>query len=356
VAEAAEGALWRWQHGKARTAALSVERIEFADIEGWLEDDHSVALACYMRSVDLAAQPLPKPNTAASLPTLLADRSKARGFFETAFAPFRILAEPGLLTSYFEPVLRGSRTPSARFRIPVYRRPPDLEPLPERHPLAAIGLTAARQTRAGFAPYPERAEIEAGAIRGQGLELIYLDDAIDAFIMHVQGSGRIEFEDGAATRLTFDGKNGHPYRSIARLLIERGELSAEEADLDGMIAWLRAKPERCAVLNENKSYIFFRELETLAEGPRGSLGAELFAGRSLAVDPLYHTLGMPIWVDAPRVMFEGRSLRRLGVAQDTGSAIRGPLRADIFAGSGKRAGDAAGKVRHSCEFILLRPR
>jgi membrane-bound lytic murein transglycosylase A len=354
VAGAAEGALWRWQHGEAPAAELSVECIQFADIEGWLEDDHSAALACYMRSSSLAGRPSPRP--AEKLPDLLADRSKARGFFETAFAPFRILAEPGLLTSYFEPVLRGSRTPSARFRFPVYRRPPDLEPLPEGHPLAAMGLTAARKTQAGFAPYPERAGIEAGAIRGQGLELLYLEDAIDAFIMHVQGSGHIEFEDGAATRLTFDGKNGHPYRSIARLVIERGELTAEEADLDGMIAWLRAKPERRAVLDENRSYIFFRELETCAKGPRGSLGAELCAGRSLAVDPLYHTLGMPIWVSAPQVIFEGRPFRRLGVAHDTGSAIRGPQRADIFAGSGKRAGHAAGRVRHSCEFILLRPR
>ncbi len=352
---AIDDALWRWQHGGAPAAPFPAERIGFGDIEGWRDDDASAALACYMRSVNLAARPLPKPG-AASLPALLADRSEARGFFEDNFAPFRLLAEPGLLTSYFEPVLRGSRTPSARFHIPVYRRPSDLEPLPRGHALAALGLTAGRKTGGGFAAYPERAEIEAGAIRGQGLELLYLDDAIDAFIMHVQGSARIAFEDGAAARLTFDGKNGHPYRSIARLLIERGALAAEDADLGGMIAWLRAEPDRRAVLAENKSYIFFRELPAAAAGPRGSLGAELYPGRSLAADPLYHTPGMPIWVSSPRLIFEGRPFRRLGIAQDTGSAIRGPQRGDIFAGSGEEAGRVAGRIRHSCECIVLGPK
>lgn len=348
-------ALWRWQHGATPAALLAVEHIGFGDIEGWRDDDHGAALYCYMRSVDLAARPLPKPESA-SLSGLCPDRSKARAFFEDNFAPFRILAEPGLLTSYFEPVLRGSRAASARFRFPVYQRPPDLEPLPPGHALAAMGLTAGRKTGGGFAAYRERAEIEAGAIQGQGLELLYLDDAIDAFVMHVQGSGRIEFEDGSSTRLTFDGKNGHSYRSIARLLIERGELKAEDADLGGMIAWLRAKPERSAVLIENKSYIFFRELPAGAAGPQGSMGAELYSGRSLAVDPLYHTLGMPIWVNASQLLFQGEPFCRLAIAQDTGTAIRGPQRGDIFAGSGEEAGRVAGGVRHSCEFTVLRPR
>ncbi len=350
-----EEALWRWQHSGDRPAPPPAERIEYADIAGWSEDNHCDALACYLRSADLAVEPMPKPNSA-TLPALLADRAKARGFFEEAFAPFRLHAAPGLLTSYFEPVLQGSRRPSPRFRIPVYRRPSDLEPLPEGHPLAAMGLTAGRRTERGFEPYPERAEIEAGALEGQGLELLYLDDAIDAFIMHVQGSGRIEFGDGTAARLTFDGKNGRPYTSIAKRLIERGDLTAEQADLAGMAGWLRAQPDPAGTLNENMSYIFFRELEPLSDGPRGSMGAGLSKGRSLAADPLYHALGMPIWVAAPRLVFEGLPFRRLTVAQDTGSAIRGPMRGDIFAGSGAEAGRIAGKIRHACEFIVLKPR
>jgi membrane-bound lytic murein transglycosylase A len=348
-------ALWLWQHGETPAEPLPAEPICFDDIQGWRDDDHSAALDCYMRSVDLAAGPFPKPRVDC-LSVLLADRSKARSFFEDNFTPFCMLAKPDLLTSYFEPVLRGSRTPSARFRIPVYRRPPDLQPLPHGHPLAAMGLTAGRKAEGGFVAYPSRAEIEAGAIQSQSLEILYLDDAIDAFVMHVQGSGCIAFEDGTTARLTFDGKNGHPYRSIAKLLIERGKLTAEDADLSGMIAWLRARPDRCSVLNENKSYIFFRQLAAGAAGPRGSLGVELYSGRSLAVDPLYHTLGMPIWVSAPQFIFEGRPFRRLGVAQDTGSAIRGPQRGDIFAGSGDEAGRIAGRIRHPSESILLRPR
>jgi membrane-bound lytic murein transglycosylase A len=350
-----EETLWRWQHSGAGAPPPPAQRIAFDDISGWREDDHCAALACYLKSIALAAAPLPKPG-GVSLLAMLADRDKARRFFEENFVAFRILAEPGLLTSYFEPVLPGSRTQTPRFRIPVYRRPADLEPLPQGHSLAAAGLTAGRKTDDGFEAYATRAEIEAGALQGRDLELLYLDDAIDAFIMHVQGSGRIEFEDGTATRLTFDGKNGHLYTSIARRLIERGALKAENADLAGMVAWLRAQPHAAATLNENKSYIFFKELEPPCGGPRGSMGAELSPGRSLAADPLYHAPGIPIWVDAPSLMFDGRPFRRLAIAQDTGSAIRGPQRGDIFSGSGAGAGRAAGRARHACDFIVLRPR
>ncbi len=342
--------LWRWQHSGREAPALPKEAIGFEAIEGWRDDDHCDALACYLRSVQQADRPLPKPQSA-ELSCLLADRAQARRFFEENFAAFRIEAEAGLLTSYFEPVLPGSRTPSAAFPIPVYRRPPDLKQLPPGHDLAAAGLTAGRETGRGFAPYPTRAEIEAGALGGLGLEILYLPDAIDAFIMHVQGSGRIELDDGTVVRLTFDGKNGHPYTSVARRLIERGDIKVEGADLEGMIAWLRAQPDPAPFLQENRSYAFFKELPAVAAGPLSSMGVELFAGRSLAADPLYHCLGMPIWVSAPGLVFSGRPFRRLAIAQDTGSAIRGPQRGDIFAGSGAEAG----RVRHRCEFTILEP-
>ncbi len=174
--------------------------------------------------------------------------------------------------------------------------------------------------------------------------------------MHVQGSGLIELDDGSAVRLTFDGKNGHPYTSVAKLLVQRGHLTLEEADLEGMLAWLRAQPDPQLFLNENKSFIFFKEMELTATAPRGSSGAELRPGRSLAADPLYHAPGSPVWVVAPELDFEGTPLRRLLVAQDTGSAIVGPQRGDIFAGMGAEARRIAGRVRHRCEFIVLRPR
>jgi membrane-bound lytic murein transglycosylase A len=181
-------------------------------------------------------------------------------------------------------------------------------------------------------------------------------DPVQAFIMHVQGSGIIELDDGTNVRLSFDGKNGHPYTSISRRLVERGDLAVEDAHLDGTVEWLRVHPERQALLHENKSYIFFKELEPSETGPKGSMGAPLQAGRSLAADPLYHGLGMPVWVAAPEVVIEGGPLQRLLVVQDTGSAITGPQRGDIFVGSGAKAGRIAGRIRHSCELIVLRPR
>ncbi len=350
-----EEGLWRWQHAHAQVEEPAVEAVAFAHIPGWAEDDHGAALACYLRSVDLANAKLPKP-AEDTLAALLADCGRARQFFEQNFAPFRILAGPGLLTSYFQPVLKGSRTASPAFSIPVYRRPADLKPLPAGHPLGANGLTAARDGQTRFEPYFTRAEIEAGALAGRGLEILYLADAIEAFIMHVQGSGHVELDDGTQARLTFDGKNGHPYTSVARRLIERGHLSAKDADLDGMVSWLRAHPSPAAWLQENKSYIFFKEMDPAEPGPKGSLGAQLTEGRSLAADPLYHRLGIPIWVFAPELSFDGEPFRRLVVAQDTGSAIKGAQRGDIFAGTGSEARRVAGRIRHKCEFIVLQPK
>ena len=350
-----DDSLWRWQHAQAQTAKPPVEVVTFTHMPGWLEDDHCAALACYMRSVDLANAKLPKPAEDA-LAGLLADRGKARQFFEENFVPFRILTEPGLLTSYFQPVLKGSRTPSPAFPIPVYRRPVDLTPLPFGHALTANGLTAARDTQGRFEPYFTRAEIEEGALAGRSLEILYLAGAIDAFIMHVQGSGLIQLADGTEARLTFDGKNGHPYTSVAKCLIERGHLAAKDADLEGMVSWLRAHSNPTTLLHENKSYIFFKEMNPAEPGPKGSLGVQLSAGRSLAADPHYHMLGRPLWVSAPELVFAGQPFRRLVVAQDTGSAIKGAQRGDIFAGTGVEAGRVAGQIRHKCEFIVMQPR
>ncbi|MBT3069465.1 MltA domain-containing protein [Rhodomicrobium sp. Az07] len=324
----------------------------FAAIPGWRDDDHAEALACYLRSAALGPN-LPHP--AGDAAGLLAEREAARRFFEAHFQPCRINAEPGLLTSYFEPVLKGSRTRSPAFPVPVYRRPPDLALLPPAHPLAAQGLSAARATAAGFEPYFTRGEIKAGALEDRECALLYLADAVDAFIMHVQGSGVVELDDGTCARLTFDGKNGHPYTSISKWLIAQGKLAVEDAHLDGLKAWLRAEPGREAVLAENRSYIFFRELDAGAAGPRGSSGVDLYPGRSLATDPAFHPAGTPLWVSAPDLVFQGKPFHRLAIAQDTGSAIKGPQRGDIFAGTGHAAGESAGAVRHSCDFIVLQP-
>ena len=346
MAGTGESELWRWQHSRGEPPALDLEPIGFDSIPGWYDDDHSAALDCYLQSAELTGQPV----------ALKEERRRARCFFEETFAAFRVLAAPGLLTSYFEPVLKGSRKRSAGFPVPVYRRPADLRPLPRGHPLTASGLTAGRETQTGFEAYFTRAEIEAGALKGSGLETLYLADPIEAFVMHVQGSGRVELEHGSSVRLTFDGKNGHGYTSISRLLVERALIAREEAHLEGLLAWLRAQPNPQATLNENKSYIFFRELEQSLNAPMGSSGSPLCPGRSLAADPLYHAPGTPIWVAAPELVFHGRQFRRLLVAQDTGSAIVGPQRGDVFAGTAAEAGRVAGRIRHNCEFIVLRPR
>jgi membrane-bound lytic murein transglycosylase A len=355
VTDLDQGALWQWQHARDAVPPLSLEAIDFAEIPGWQDDDHCTALECYLLSAPLAAQPAPMPPDN-NLRSLLHDREQARNFFEENFRAHRVLAEPGLLTSYFEPTLKGSRARSAEFPVPVLRRPNDLKPLPEGHDLRAHGLTAARDVSGKFEPYATRGEIEAGALKGEDLELLYLADSIEAFVMHVQGSGMVKLDDYTIVRLSFDGKNGHPYTSISRRLVERGCLAVEDAHLDGTITWLRTHPDPQALLNENKSYIFFKELEISETGPKGSLGAPLRASRSLAVDPLYHTLGMPIWAAAPELTYDGEPLRRLLIAQDTGSAIIGPQRGDIFAGMGTEAGRIAGRIRHRCEFIVLRPR
>jgi membrane-bound lytic murein transglycosylase A len=353
VAANRQAKLWRWQHSRTAAAPANLEPIGFDAIEGWAADDHCAALECYLRSASLTGQPAPD---AAEVQVLLKDRQKARAFFEETFAPFRMAAAPGLLTSYFEPVLKGSRKQSAAFPVPVYRRPPDLSPLLPGHPLSNQGFTAGRETPHGFEPYFTRAEIEAGALKGKGLELLFLEDRLEAFVMHVQGSASIELDDGTTVRITFDGKNGHPYSSVAKLLVQRGHMTLEAADLEGMLSWLRAQPDPQGYLNENKSYIFFKELGQEATAARGSSGAELVPGRSLAADPLYHAPGSPIWVIAQELEFEGAPLQRLLVAQDTGSAIVGAQRGDIFAGRGADARRFAGRTRHRCEFIALRPR
>jgi membrane-bound lytic murein transglycosylase A len=353
VAANRQAKLWRWQHARSAAPPANLEPIGFEAMQGWAADDHCAALECYLRSASLTGQPVPD---AVETQALLKDWQRARAFFEKTFAVFRVLAAPGLLTSYFEPVLKGSRKQSAAFPVPVYRRPPDLLPLLPGHPLSNRGLTAGRETPNGFEPYFTRAEIEAGALAGKALELLYLADPLEAFVMHVQGSAAIELDDGTTVRIAFDGKNGHPYSSVAKLLVQRGHLTLEAADLEGMLGWLRAQPDPRVFLNENKSYIFFKELEQSATAPRGSSGAGLMPGRSLAADPLFHTPGSPIWVVAPELEYEGAPLRRLLVAQDTGSAIVGPQRGDIFAGMGADARRIAGRTRHRCEFITLRPR
>ena len=351
--------------------------VPFAELPGWADDDHLAAFQAFVRSApalrDAAGRASGRTKAAGVALVAAAEAAlgqaaeiaspdAARAFFERTFAPHRIehRGTEGLLTGYYEPVLDAARDAGGSFRIPIYRRPPDLVNLvgeAERGALAD-GLTHARRTASGVEPYATRAEIEDGALADQGLELVWLEDPVDAFFLHVQGSGRIRLTDGRSIRITYDGKNGHPYTSIGRYLIDTGAMAAEEMSLDALKAWLTAHPDDArAVMQQNKSFVFFRELGSEADAPLGALGTGLSDGRSLAVDTGYHALGTPVYVSAPTLTPWGEAgVARLMIAQDVGSAIRGPERGDIYFGSGKDAGRLAGATKHPGRFFVLLPR
>jgi membrane-bound lytic murein transglycosylase A len=284
----------------------------------------------------------------------------ARRFFEANFSVARVIPQPdsAIVTGYFEPELTGSLEPTARFTVPVYALPDDLVLIADENRPGGwpADHTGARRTDGGLVPYFTRGEIEQGALAGRRLELCYLESAAEAFVMHVQGSGCVRLPDGSPLRLGFSGKNGHPYTSIGKVLVARGELDVSKATLDALLAWIAADTERGRRLMwENNSFIFFHIRAPGIDGPLAH-GVPLTPGRSLAVDPRYHQLGLPVWVRAPGLTApDGHAFNRLMIAQDTGSAIRGPVRGDIFWGSGSEAGRIAGATKHACEFLVLIP-
>ena len=354
----------------------TLTRTTFADLPGWQTDDHLAALKTFVKSCDKVIKGIPGvPEDATSV--ALADacraaialksptKASAKAFFEARFVPNRIVHKDscGLLTGYYEPVLKGSRTRQGPYQTPVYRRPPDLLNVvaETQRAVKSDTLTHVRKTDAGTTPYYTRAEIEQGALANKGLELLYLADPVDVFFMHIQGSGRIHLTDGTTTRINYDGKNGHPYTSIGRYLTEKGMIDADKVSMQNLCKWLRADPDRGQkVMWQNASFIFFRELKGNADaGPLGAVGVPLTPGRSLAVDPTYAPLGAPVYVSAPTLKpaggKKGSSFNRLMVAQDVGSAIKGPERGDIYFGSGDNAGKVAGVTKHPGNFFVLVP-
>ena len=354
--------------------------VTFADLPGWAHDDHAAAFKAFLQSCPILIKASRAGNKASAVPTppaLLAVCDEAmrlsekrvvepvaRSFFESRFLPHRVEhgAAPGLLTGYYEPVIEGSRTRTAKFPTPIHRRPADLVNLVDETMRGAksSALTHGRKTASGVVPYATRAEIDAGALAGKGLELFYLASPVDKFFMQVQGSGRIKFADGKMVRVSYDGKNGHPYTSIGRHLIDNGIVPADRMSLDALGKWLKADAERGkAIMALNKSYVFFRELAGEdAKGAIGVLNIPLTPGRSLAVDAGIHAIGTPVYVDAPTLtdVLQFGGFKRLMVAQDVGSAIKGPERGDIYFGSGNAAGKLAGVTKHPGSFYVLLPR
>jgi len=264
------------------------------------------------------------------------DDAATRRFFETSFVPLSVNdydASEGLFTGYYEIELNGSRRRQGRYQTPIYRRPPDLN-------------EAARYSRA---------EIEDGALYGRGLELLWVDDPIDAFFLEIQGSGRVRLRNGGTMRVGYDGQNGLPYVPVGRLLVERGIISRSVATMMTIREWMNEHPEAgTALRRENPSYVFFRELR--GDGPIGAEGVVLTAERSLAVDRAFIALGIPIWVEAEERFASADPVRRLVVAQDIGGAIKGPVRGDLFWGTGSVAAWRAGAMNARGRYYLLLPR
>lgn len=328
---------------------LTLKQLRFDQLDGWSNDDVAAAVPAFLKSCaaitarrdDESFDPRVKAGdfgtvaewrglcvAAALLP---ATDAAAKAFFEGNFVP--LLAgnngqSDGLITGYFEVVLNGSRRREGPFQTPIYRRPPE----PKAY---------------------SRAEIEDGALAGKGLEMLWVDDPIAANFLAVQGSGLVRLKGGGSVRIGYDGSNGRPYVALGRLLVERGEVPLKDLTMETLRNWIAAHGDAgTALMRENPSYVFFKEIA--GDGPLGSENVVLSAQRSLAVDRKFIPLGVPLWLDATG-RFIPETMRRLVIAQDTGGAIKGPVRGDLFWGSGERAGRKAGAMNATGHYALLLP-
>ncbi len=358
---------------------FGLKPVAFSDLSGWAEDDPSALLTAMARCRDHIAQSKPYRTGAIGitaeelLPALSAaaaasplDAAQARAYFEQWFQPFRIEkpdGEQGFVTAYYEPEVDVRAEPDAVFRFPFYRRPDDLVDVddgnrpPGLDPYFAFG----RLRDGRIEEYPDRRAIEQGLLAGRGLEIAYARSKVDVFFIHIQGAARLLYPDGTVRRITYAAKTGHRFSPIGKLLIERGEIDAATVSMASIRAWLARHPEQVDdVLWHNRSFIFFRDapVEDLHLGPVAAAKVPLVAGRSLAVDRLIHTFATPFFIRSESLthMDGGKPFARTMLALDTGSAIVGPARGDIFTGSGDGAGALAGNVRNTADFYVFVPR
>ena len=370
------------------------QKTDFSLIDGWRDDDHAAAFACFRVSARKILGQIYKqgrfgPPTSdlakvagislgAAFDGRITDTA-ARHFFEQEFVPYRFgkttgnnknpvndAISPegrfrGFVTGYFEPEIDASPSKTAKFSFPLYARPADLVELDEEtRPVNwDKSIQFARKTESGYQPYHDRAEIDQGALAGKGLEIAWLENPVDAFFIHIQGSARLRFTDGKTRRLSYAGKNGHPYTAIGSVLVRNRIMSKEQLTMDTLRDWMEQDLERATkLMRQNRSFIFFTIQDDVdpSLGPVGAASVPLTPGRSLAIDHTLFTYGMPVWLTTELALpQQAGPFRRLMVAQDTGSAIKGPARGDIFVGSGREAGMVAGSIRHACEFFVLLP-
>jgi membrane-bound lytic murein transglycosylase A len=355
-----------------------LEPVKWTQVAGWTTDDHLAAFAAYQASCQ-ALRKTRRTDDGRRLSGALwsvchqalglrpQHSDTARTFFEQNFQPVRIarLGETqGFLTGYYEPVVQGSRFPSPEFHVPLYRRPPDLVAVGYKPSSKAFPNKGARIGRRNeqdqLVPYHDRGAIEAGALDGQKLEICWLKDPFDLLALQIEGSGRVILEDGTPLRINYDSHNGYSFSSISRALIERNLIPREEMSMQRIREWMASHPDEAAkVRAANRSYVFFRITGLSNEGePVGAQGVPLMPGRSIAVDRL-HEYGTPFFIDAKLPIESAKptsAFRRLMIAQDTGSAIVGPARADLYLGAGDDAARIAGRIRHPGRFVMLLPR
>jgi membrane-bound lytic murein transglycosylase A len=363
--------LWACSPRVPEPDRLDLERADFAALPGWRRDDPAAALPALLKScraiaglpadrklgLDLVPPDWQAPCAAATALTP-GDTIAARAFFEHSFVPFRAGnhgAAEGLFTGYYEAELHGARAPDSRFATPLYRRPADLVQvdLAQFRPSLKGERIAGRVEAGHLVPYPSRAEIEAGALSGKGLEMLWVDDPIDAFFLAIQGSGRVILPDGEVVRVGYDGENGQSYVAIGRVLADRG-VPKDQITMPFLRRWIAEHgAEGTALMAANPSYVFFKTLQ--GDGPIGAEGVALTPGRSAAIDRGFLPLGLPLWVDADDSVEPSGRIERLFVAQDTGGAIRGPVRADLFFGYGAEAAEHAGVLKGRGALWLLLP-
>ncbi len=352
--------------------AKPFEAARWEDLPGWPGSDANGAngsngllpsFRAFLASCDALKNRELWRETCASAQALETQSNHAlRNWFETQLQPWQLVnpdgSREGLVTGYYEPLLKGSRTRQHPYLAPIYGIPDDLidvelsEVNPDLKHMRLRGRIEGRK----LVPYYSRADWNKQEARRKDGVLLWADDAFDVFFMQIQGSGQVQLDDGSRVRVGYADQNGHPYRSIGRWLIDRGELKLEQASMQGIKAWAKAHPKRAQeLLDANPSYVFFRELAIGGAGPPGALGVPLTEERSIAVDPRFTPLGAPVWLSTTYPN-SGQALTRLMLAQDTGGAIRGPVRADFYWGSGNEAGIFAGRMRQKGQMWALLPR
>jgi len=322
---------------------MTLEKAGLGDLKGWEEANHEKSLEAFritcnrfdeLKDIYKNKWPAGKAKDWRNVCQRARDirDSKAKFFFESNFTPYAVgnnHKRDGIFTGYYVPELNGSRKKHDKYKYAIYKYPKNIKK-----------------------PYYTRKQIENGALNGKKLELLYVDDNVDLFFLQIQGSGRIKLDDGSTIKVGYNGNNGYDYTSIGKIMVKRGIFELKEVTAQKIKKWLREHPKEGEdLMNMNESYVFFRELKT--KGVIGAHGVEVTSGYSLAVDDDYIAYGLPIWLET--TMPDGSAFNRLMIAQDTGGAIKGPVRGDVFVGYGQEAGEISGKMRQTGRYYLLIP-